>query len=236
MPRSLNKRRKWIDKTDEELIQMLKTELIRIGLQDNPRRVPVQAKYDNKNMPSPFYYETRFNMKWPELVETIGMPLTHLPRKGARLKHAHWLEKSDEDLLQHLKDEILRLDFQEYPSVHKVNQRYDRNNMPPPRLYLRHFGISWKAILDRTGVAFERETLKYTPHKWLDVTDEEFLRLLKTELERIDILDNPSMARFQNEYDNKRVPSASFFLLRFDCGWADLLLKIGIRYGRHKLI
>ena len=174
-------------------------------------------------------------MKWPELVETIGMPLTHLPRRGARPKHAHWLDKSDEDLLQHLKDEILRLDFQEYPSALKVSKRYDRNNMPPPRLYLKHFGVSWKAILDRTGVAFERESLKYTPHKWLDVTDEEFLRLLKAELERIDILDNPSMIRFQKKYDNMRVPSGSFFLLRFGCGWADVLLKIGIRYGKYKL-
>lgn len=132
--------------------------------------------------------------------------------------HVEWMEKSDEVLLQHLKEEILRLDFQEYPSLQKVHQQYDRSNMPPPRFYLKHFDIPWKVILDRTGVAFEREALKYMPHKWQDVSDETFLYLLKTELERIGILDDPSMIRYKNEYYNHQVPRASFLLKHSTAG------------------
>lgn len=53
-------------------------------------------------------------------------------------------------------------------------------------------------------------------------------------MERVGILDDPSKIRFQNEYDNHRVPSAPIFLNDFDCGWADVLLKIGIQYRENK--
>lgn len=235
MPRQLTNRLKWKDKTEEELIRLLQTEITRIGHQDNPRRIPIQALYDNQNMPSPSYYESRFKMKWPAIVEKAGMPLKSIQKKGVRLKHVEWLEKSDEYLLELLKDEIIRLDFQEYPSMQKVHQRYDRSNMPPPRVYRRHFGIPWKELLERTGVVFEREALKHSPFRWQDGNDEEYLDLLKAELERMDILDDPSMIRYQKGYDNQRVPSPSYYLKRFDCGWVDVLLKIGIRYGKYKL-
>ena len=50
------------------------------------------------------------------------------------------------------------------------------------------------------------------------------------------MLDNTSMIRYQNEYDNHRVPSAPIFLKRFDCAWADVLLKIDIRYGKKRAV
>ena len=154
-----------------------------------------------------------------------------------------WRAFSEDELMRMLENEIERIGYQENPRRALVQSLCDNENMPNPTYYEQHFGLSWpelmatfgkpgRAFLESLDTGYDSK-VSHHPNRWQDKTEEELLNLLKVELERTDILDDPSLIRYQKVYNNACTPSSSFYVKHFDCGWADVLLKIDIRYGKH---
>lgn len=230
----MSMKEKWINEPEEDLLRLLKTEIIRLECADNPNRHSIQKSYDNRNMPSPSFYETHFRMKWPELMQRIGLTLKDMRFKENRPSPKKWAHCTDDDLLRLLKEELNRLDIQGFPSIAEVQKRYDYRNMANPRSYPKRFGISWADILAKINYRYERSERKWSRYKWAEHSDADILQLLREELNRLALTDNPSMRLFQKSYCNDRVPSPTYSLTRFQYSWAEVLLKAGIRYRENK--
>ena len=228
----MSNRTKWRAFSEDELMRMLKNEIERIDCQENPGRALVQSLYDNENMPNPTYYEQHFVLSWPELMATLGFTVTNLPTTANRKQKSKWSEYTNEDLLRLLKDELKNLDLPGYPSTNKFEAQYDKSKIPPPIVYLKRFGKPWRAILESLDTGYDSK-VSHHPNRWQYKSEKELLDLLKAELVRTGILDDPSLIRYQKVYNNACTPSSSFYVKHFDCGWADVLLKIGIRYGKY---
>ena len=133
-----------------------------------------------------------------------------------------------------LKEELNRLDIQGFARIAEVQKRYDYRNMANPRSYHKRFGISWADILAKINYRYERSERKWSRYKWAEHSDADILQLLREELNRLALTDNPSMRLFQKSYCNDRVPSPTYSLTRFQYSWAEFLLKAGIRYRENK--
>ena len=103
----MEKFKSWKEYSDEELLDLLKKEIYRLGIQDNPSRTRLQKMYDNKNMPSPNNYKFRFG-SWEDIMGKIDLSYsgkksqrdqTSQKNSGKR-NAATWANMSREDVLE----------------------------------------------------------------------------------------------------------------------------------------
>lgn len=64
---------KWGKYTDLELLELLKKEIKRIGIEERPSRTEYQKKYNNDNTPAPNTYMYRMKKTWKEIIDIIGL-------------------------------------------------------------------------------------------------------------------------------------------------------------------
>ena len=145
----MEKFKSWKEYSDEELLDLLKKEIYRLGIQDNPSRTRLQKMYDNKNMPSPNNYKFRFG-SWEEIMEKIGLSYsgkksqsdqTSQKNSGKR-NAATWANMSREDVLEAIFKTINDNDI-------RTNEEYvqnrDRKNSPALATIYQVIG-SWKEV------------------------------------------------------------------------------------------
>lgn len=133
---------------EEEMLQKLKDEIIRIGLESTPSRLKIQKLYNRENMPHPLAYMRYFG-SWDTIMKRIGLENTRINKdttEKVRQQFFYWEDFSDEEWLEKLKDELCRVGLNENPSINKLRKVYDKRNIVHPTTYVVKFG-SWEAVL-----------------------------------------------------------------------------------------
>lgn len=92
----MNMKEKCINETEEDLLRLLKTEIIRLGYADNPNRHSIQKSYDNRNMPNPRSYPKHFGIAWTDILAKIDYQYERTELKWFRYK---WADHSDANVL-----------------------------------------------------------------------------------------------------------------------------------------
>lgn len=141
--------RSWKKYSDDELLELLKKEIYRLGIQDNPSRTKLQNIYDNNNMPSPNNYKFRFG-SWEEIMEKIDLnysgkmsqsTLTSQKNSGKR-NAATWADMSKEMVINAIFKTINENDI-------RTNEEYvqnrDRKTSPSLTTIYKVIG-SWKEV------------------------------------------------------------------------------------------
>lgn len=101
MPRKKN------NMTEKEMLDLLKKEIDRLGLTDNPSRTKVQNNFDKDRCPSPTTIMFRTGKTWKEIMEEIGLEYDSSVK--GKVKPAKWNSKSDAEIKEIVIDEFNRI-------------------------------------------------------------------------------------------------------------------------------
>lgn len=108
----------WGNIPKEELLKMLKEEIIRLGMEDNPNRTDYHEQYDNSKTPSPITYLNMFDCTWEELMVMIGIEYSSKEawsKSGKMNKgmtgRGRWNSMTQEELLDVITKEIKEKDI-----------------------------------------------------------------------------------------------------------------------------
>lgn len=143
---------KWNEYSDLEVLKMLREELERLDLLENPSRTAYFDKYDKDRSMSPTNYMYRFDKSWSEILEMIGVEydkkkiasMNGKRGKGKKKSEykSRWGTKTDKEILDIVKSVV---------GENKTRKYYDENRDPedtPSVSYLRNRFGAWKNILD----------------------------------------------------------------------------------------
>ena len=140
----------WGDLSEEGLLNALKNEIHRLGIEENPSRTELQDSYDNKNMPSPNWYLSHFGCSWEELMRKIGLEYDGLKSIGKSssirnigTQHAlRWGKMTNDELM----DLIIReMRVKVMYTITEYNQGRDRKNTPSIPIVIKYLG-GWKNV------------------------------------------------------------------------------------------
>lgn len=145
----------WKNYTGLELLELLRKEIIRLGLEDSPSRTELQKRYDKNRMPHPNTYRHRFG-DWDDIMKMIGFEYDGAKKNGAlakeRMKNtsyrAKWKLLDEEELWDIVLSEIrekglhLRKDYQE---------KRDRETTPSTIQFFKLVSDAkgWKDVMDK---------------------------------------------------------------------------------------
>lgn len=134
---------------EEIMLQKLKDEIIRVGLEKNASRVKLTALYDRNNMPHPITYVKNYGT-WESILKRIGLEnkgriAAVKPEKSSRF---YWEDLPEEVWLEKLIVELCRVNLNRNPSVAKLRAVYDNKNIPSPTTYKIKLG-SWENVLKK---------------------------------------------------------------------------------------
>ena len=140
----------WDDLTDDGLLNVLKSEIHRLGIEENPSRTELQHSYDNKNMPSPNWYLNHFGCSWEELMQKIGLEYNGLKSIGKSsamrnigTQHAlRWGKLTNDELMDLIIKEMRRKGLY---TIAEYNQGRDRKNTPSIPFVIKYLG-GWKSV------------------------------------------------------------------------------------------
>lgn len=149
----------WVNKPKEELLELLKEEIVRIGIVDSPSRTKYQEKYDNTKTPHPNTYRNIFGCTWTELMEIIGLNYNGqaaLERSWkVNTKNAvKWADRPQEELLDVISTEIKNKNI---TGVQDYIERYDKKNSPSYPTILKVVDGGWKAVQSYYRTKYGRE-------------------------------------------------------------------------------
>ena len=146
------RKRKW--ESDEELLQALKEEIIRLGIQDNPSRTKYQGMYDRDVAPSPNGVIGRTGKSWNVLMKELGFAydgrknMVEAGKQSALDKNgnSHRVERlSNPKVLKIKVDEALEL----------INNEHITSAKEFENISTEKIGVSYSA-LKRNGFPFIR--------------------------------------------------------------------------------
>ena len=148
--KSLIKAAFWEDLNDAGLLNALKNEIHRLGIEANPSRTELQDGYDNNNMPSPNWYLNHFRCNWEELMCKIGLEYDGLKSIGKSSsirnigsKHAlRWGKMTSDELMDLV---IKELRSKGLYTISEYNQGRDRKNTPSIPIIIKYLG-GWKDV------------------------------------------------------------------------------------------
>lgn len=135
---------------EEEMLQKLKDEIIRLGLEKTPSRILISKIFNRDNMPHPTTYTNYFG-PWESIMKRIGLENTRLgaaKEKEYKAPKVRWEDHSVEYWLEKLIDELCRVGLNENPSRTELIKVYDKNNILSPTTYQIKMG-SWENVLKR---------------------------------------------------------------------------------------
>lgn len=148
-----SKRVKWSDYSDLELLEKLKKEIIRIGIDGYPSKTQYNKLYDRENCMSASSYLNRFNKTWEELIEMIGLEYdkTSVRKKigamGKGVKRDSYTSKwdlvSDDELYDAIYEEV-------FTKGNRTQQMYldNRDKEKSPSLsYLKKRLGNWSVVV-----------------------------------------------------------------------------------------
>lgn len=136
--------------TDEEMLESLRKEIERLGLEDNLGRTNVQKKFDINRMPHPRTFEDRFG-SWSKALEKAGyeyngsdMISKTIKKSNAGKRHAAtWSNMPKEDVINAMVKEIRKKSFD---NVHDYRQKRDKENSPSDITVRALTGMNWGDI------------------------------------------------------------------------------------------
>lgn len=195
-PRKTTRKRKY---SKEEIKQII------IDWTTKNNRVPTSIEfYEDEKLPNPSYICYKFNMKWNDVLKSIGLNLKNKRNKSL------FNSISDNELLLMLKNELER--------VGNTNLNYymenKKENMPSFKVYKNRFEIPWSELLKL--LSFETNV-----NNFINYTDEELIKIFKNEIKRI----GSTKYKDFEQNRNKDTPSPSFYRRHFNMKWSELIKK-----------
>lgn len=180
-----------IDKETVEMLEKLKKEIERLGLQDNPSRTKLQELYDNKNMPHPNTYVYRFGT-WRNTLRLIGINYNGF-KAGAKsaskklqgVRHAAtWANMEEDEVISAVLSEIHSKGIR--GGAIEYQEKRDKKSSPSLPTVTRITGYKWKDIereyINRYGHNLSADGKK----KWVEMDNQEIINLVIEEIKRID--------------------------------------------------
>lgn len=149
---------KWEKYSDLELLNMLKAEIVRIGIEDHPSRTKYQKLYNRANTPSPSLYMQRFGVSWEKIIASIGFDIsTHnilrvkagaangRKAKGIKKKNSKWNRHSNEELFEVVRKEVVSKNIK-YASEYGLKRNTETS---PSESIVRSRLGSLKGVIDQ---------------------------------------------------------------------------------------
>lgn len=142
------RRGRWQGFSEDDLLELLKKEIKRLGIEDRPSRTELQKGYDKHNMPSPSWYLGRYGT-WEEVLNKAGISYDKSSyikkinsKAGKAKKDAKWQSMSDDLLIDITIEEMRR---KSETVVGRYNEVRDKAHTPSVEtLYNR--GIKWTDV------------------------------------------------------------------------------------------
>lgn len=152
---TVKRKNRWNQYSDFDVLEMLKKEIKRIGIEDYPSKTRYNELYDSERAMSATMYLNRFNMTWKELMEFIGMEYnkTEMARKRGSLGkgvprkkyETKWTKMSDDEMLDVFESELNRLAVR---TKQEYADRREKGVAPSTNVLMERFG-SWTGALKR---------------------------------------------------------------------------------------
>lgn len=183
---------KW-GKTDLELLQLLKDEIYRLGIQDEPSRTKLAQQYDKKKMPHPNTYMNKFG-KWEDVLRMIGIEydgrkiMAKSSRKANTGKRyaSTWSNLSRDEIIDVVLSEIKSKGFRD--SYEYVEKR-DKENTPSLPTIKSSTGLTWTDIRDiynnRYSEPLREEGRNLGKDTWGQKTNNELIETVISEMKKI---------------------------------------------------
>lgn len=229
MAEEKNKKRNWSKEfTNSELLQMLKDEIIRVGLEDNPSRTELEKRYDKERIPHPNLYIHKFG-KWENIMKVIDLNYSSKKNwkeggktnKGKR-HAATWSDLPEEEVVNAVLEQIKEKDIR---TSKEYAERKENAPSIPALTYIT--GLRWtdvKRIYEQKhGVRIDGSTQS----SWVTYSDKELLDIVVDEMRRID---STRYLDFNSERNKEKAPTAVTLLNR-GYSWKDVKEYYNKKYG-----
>lgn len=142
------------DKTKEELLEVVKKEIIRLGIQDNPKRADYENNRDRELSPSVYTLSAYTKLSWKEIVRELGFDFRK-SKKPTYLSGFSVNDLSEEDkiVLEAFKKEIKRLiDEQGGGYLSRDDYMHKSSKGSPHADYVKKItGLTWRQIMKWLG-------------------------------------------------------------------------------------
>lgn len=143
---------KWDKYSNEELLSLLKKEIVRIGIADSPSRTEYNKRYDKNNAPSATSYANKFG-NWGDIMSMIGLDYDGKKILKDRIKDpsnfikkkTKWRDVPDEKIIEITVEEMKKKGETRAKNYEEVR---DKDITPTIRI-LYNRGISWKQIKNK---------------------------------------------------------------------------------------
>lgn len=220
-------------KTDVEILQILKEEIERLGIEDSPSRTKMQKLYDKNKMPHPNTYVNRFG-SWKEALAMIGIEYSGKKSsiKGARKKNtgkrfaSSWSNLSREEIIDSALSEIHSKGIRSFADYSKLR---DKDNTPAIVTITYLTGLKWSDLMSLYIGRFGLNSDEVNTN-WGAMSDDELLEIVLEEMKRID-------SDLYVDYSEKRntddTPSATTLINR-GIAWSVVKDKFNKKYKNKK--
>lgn len=140
----------WINHDKDELLDLLREEIIRIGIQNKPSRTEYQRLYDNTRTPSPNTYRNIFKKPWTELMNMIGLEYDgqkefEESKKVSKRNAVMWADMTVESILELVVRDIKK---KKIKGVADYVQRRDKKMTPSYQTLNKMVPNGWKSVTE----------------------------------------------------------------------------------------
>lgn len=235
--------KKFYPNQEEEMLQKLKDEIYRLGLEDYPSRLRVAKLYNRDNMPHPQTYMAQLG-PWRDIMKSIGLDNSR-PKKESRVKSPldYWGYETEGVRLEQLIVELCRVGLNGNPSRDKLTKVYDSKNMLHPNTYRKNFG-TWENVLKiiEKDDRISRKIPAYKQPKKYKVPDyKEYKRrfplgknpniLINAMIDEMKTKQLYTRADYDNNYNKDFLPSLYVFTRDTGLTWTELKALYEERLG-----
>lgn len=228
---------------EEEMLQKLRAEIIKLGLENTPSKIKITKLYDRNLIPSPSTYVYHFGT-WDYVLKRIGLENNRINSKKLpdyKLPRIKWEEKYEGAWLEALIEELCRVGLNENPSATELTKVYDKTKIPSPSMYIRKLG-SWKNVLKKIEKD-KRIKLKTKRNKLIRENSgtvgyntcfpkgpnkELLIDAILSEMKNKKLY---SREDYQANYNTKELPDMSIFTKATGLQWKDLCVIYEEHYG-----
>lgn len=121
----------------DEVMMIVKKEIIRQGIEDNPSQMLYYKNLEVGSAPTPPAIQRKYGMNWTDVLDYIGIEPTPLKTY-----------KDTEEILRELKAEIERLNMK-YPfRKTEYEEKRDKENSPSSTTAIVRTGKGWREIIN----------------------------------------------------------------------------------------
>lgn len=216
-------------KTDFEILQILKEEIQRLGLEDSPSRTKMQELYDRDKMPHPNTYVNRFGT-WEKALEMIGIDYSGKKSaiEGSRKSNtgkryaSSWSNLSREEIIDATLSEIHSKGIR---SASEYQNNRDGENAPSLSALSYLVEMTWSDFANLYKARFGANINEKNTN-WSAMSDDDILELVYEEMDRIG---SDLYVDFAEKRDREKVPSATTLANR-GIPWSTVKKKFNNEY------